>query len=148
MRRICGCVVDAGFAVDTKTLPAGWAPLFTNANDNTNEGIVHTSRPAFSVQFHPEATAGPCDLEHLFDAFLNRARNANGESELTMPEFIIKSLYPKPLPAVSEVRPKKVLVLGSGGLTIGQAGEFDYSGMGEWIFVCAMCARWYPGCFG
>ena len=123
------CVFGAGFAVDTKTLPAGWVPLFTNANDNTNEGIVHTSRPAFSVQFHPEATAGPCDLEHLFDAFLNRARNANGEDKLTMPEFIIKSLYPKPLPVVTEVRPKKVLVLGSGGLTIGQAGEFDYSGM-------------------
>ncbi len=46
-----------------------------------------------------------------------------------MPEFIKKSLYPKGLATVVELKPKKVLVLGSGGLTIGQAGEFDYSGL-------------------
>lgn len=33
-----------------------------------------------------------------------------------------------PPPVVSAKRPKKVLILGSGGLSIGQAGEFDYSG--------------------
>ena len=51
--------IFTGFAIDTTTLPEGWVPLFTNANDGTNEGIVHVSKPAFSVQFHPEACAGP-----------------------------------------------------------------------------------------
>lgn len=36
-----------GFAVDVSKLPAGWTPLFTNANDNTNEGIVHETLPFF-----------------------------------------------------------------------------------------------------
>jgi len=59
-----------GFAVDTKTLPSGWKPLFTNINDNTNEGIKHKTKPFFSSQFHPEATPGPVDTEFLFDDFV------------------------------------------------------------------------------
>ena len=118
-----------GFAVDTASLPQGWKPLFTNANDNTNEGIIHESRPAFSVQFHPEACAGPQDLELLFDAFLNRVRDAHGESKLPIAQVINNTLYPRGFQSKNlEFKPKKVVVLGSGGLTIGQAGEFDYSG--------------------
>ncbi len=59
-----------GFAVNTKTLPADWKPLFTNINDNTNEGIKHKTKPFFSSQFHPEATPGPVDTEFLFDDFV------------------------------------------------------------------------------
>ncbi|MEK9183718.1 MAG: glutamine-hydrolyzing carbamoyl-phosphate synthase small subunit, partial [Patescibacteria group bacterium] len=59
-----------GFAVDTKTLPKDWEPLFTNINDNTNEGIRHKTKPFFSCQFHPEATPGPVDTEFLFDEFV------------------------------------------------------------------------------
>lgn len=36
-----------GFAVDEKTLPVDWNPLFVNANDQTNEGIVHENLPFF-----------------------------------------------------------------------------------------------------
>ena len=36
-----------GFAVDVEALPDGWAPLFTNANDGTNEGIIHHTLPFF-----------------------------------------------------------------------------------------------------
>lgn len=36
-----------GYAVDTKTLPFDWLPLFVNENDATNEGIVHVSKPIF-----------------------------------------------------------------------------------------------------
>jgi carbamoyl-phosphate synthase small subunit len=60
-----------GFAVDTKTLPADWEPLFTNVNDQTNEGIRHKTKPFFSTQFHPEAASGPVDTEFLFDDFMN-----------------------------------------------------------------------------
>jgi|TARA_Y100000310_G_scaffold318480_1_gene372642 carbamoyl-phosphate synthase small subunit len=59
-----------GFAVDTKTLPSDWKPLFTNINDYTNEGIKHKTKPFFSSQFHPEATPGPVDTEFLFDDFV------------------------------------------------------------------------------
>ncbi len=60
-----------GFAVDNATLPAGWQPWFVNANDGTNEGIRHASKPYFSVQFHPEATPGPVDTGHIFNQFLS-----------------------------------------------------------------------------
>ncbi len=65
-----------GYAVDSKTLPADWQTWFNNANDNTNEGIKHKSKPFSSVQFHPEATPGPVDTEFLFDNFLNQIEDA------------------------------------------------------------------------
>ena len=58
-----------GFAVDAATLPPGWQSWFTNANDGSNEGIRHRSRPFMSVQFHPEAAPGPVDCGPLFDKF-------------------------------------------------------------------------------
>ncbi|MBI5412450.1 glutamine-hydrolyzing carbamoyl-phosphate synthase small subunit [Candidatus Peregrinibacteria bacterium] len=67
------CVITSqnhGFAVDVKTLPAGWEPWFSNANDGTNEGIRHKKKPFFSVQFHPEACPGPTDTNYLFDEFI------------------------------------------------------------------------------
>ncbi len=59
-----------GFAVDEKTLPKAWEPWMRNANDDTNEGIRHKTKPFFSVQFHPEANPGPRDTAFLFDDFL------------------------------------------------------------------------------
>jgi carbamoylphosphate synthase small subunit len=57
--------------VATETLPNDWEPLFTNVNDNTNEGIRHKTKPFFSTQFHPEASSGPTDTEFLFDEFID-----------------------------------------------------------------------------
>lgn len=59
-----------GFAVDNKTLNNNWEPLFTNINDETNEGMIHKSKPFFSTQFHPEASGGPTDTAFLFDKFI------------------------------------------------------------------------------
>ena len=59
-----------GFAVDPTSLPEGWEPWFTNANDGSNEGMRHRSKPFMSVQFHPEAAPGPVDCAPLFDQFL------------------------------------------------------------------------------
>jgi carbamoyl-phosphate synthase small subunit len=59
-----------GFAIDERTLPGDWEPLFVNVNDGTNEGIRHVTRPFFSAQFHPEAASGPVDTEFLFDDFI------------------------------------------------------------------------------
>jgi carbamoyl-phosphate synthase small subunit len=57
-----------GFAVGT--VPEGFVPWFINANDGTNEGIKHVSKPFMSVQFHPEAAPGPVDTEWIFDYFM------------------------------------------------------------------------------
>jgi carbamoyl-phosphate synthase small subunit len=67
------CLVTSqnhGFAVENNSLPEGWEPWFVNLNDNTNEGIRHTSGRFRSVQFHPEASPGPVDADYLFDEFL------------------------------------------------------------------------------
>jgi len=40
-----------------------------NLNDDTIEGMRHTKYPAFSVQYHPEASAGPHDSNYLFNQF-------------------------------------------------------------------------------
>lgn len=60
-----------GFAVKPTGLSSGWEPWFVNANDGSNEGIRHESKPFMSVQFHPEATPGPMDTSHLFDRFID-----------------------------------------------------------------------------
>lgn len=61
-----------GFAVSK--IPPGFKTWFTNANDGSNEGIIHTKLPFMSVQFHPEATPGPQDTEWIFDAFLEKIK--------------------------------------------------------------------------
>ena len=107
-----------GFAVDSKTLGKDWEPLFVNMNDGTNEGVCHKTKPYFSAQFHPEASSGPTDTEFFFD------------------EFVKLMADPKYRPFADEKREafegprrySKVLLLGSGALKIGEAGEFDYSG--------------------
>ncbi|KAF8840122.1 carbamoyl-phosphate synth [Paxillus ammoniavirescens] len=116
-----------GYQVDTETLPSGWKELFQNANDGSNEGIYYENKPFFSVQFHPESTPGPRDTEFLFDVFIQNIADCISS----------KSLVPISLPGgrkedndkrTPRAKVQKVLILGSGGLSIGQAGEFDYSG--------------------
>jgi len=58
-----------GFAVDPTTLPAGAEPTHVNLNDRTLEGLRHAGLRAFSVQYHPEAAAGPHDSSYLFEEF-------------------------------------------------------------------------------
>lgn len=118
-----------GFAVDVENISDEWEALFTNANDSTNEGIVHKEKPYFSVQFHPEHTAGPEDLESLFDVFLNVVKEMKfNKNFLNVKNELIRHLTYIPIEPFNTERPRKVLILGSGGLSIGQAGEFDYSG--------------------
>jgi carbamoyl-phosphate synthase small subunit len=62
-----------GFAVDGETLPEGCEKLFTNVNDGTLEGFYSEDLNIFTVQFHPEAHAGPYDTEELiFDMMYRR----------------------------------------------------------------------------
>ena len=58
-----------GFAVDEQSLPDCLEITHRNLNDNTIAGVRHKSAQAFSVQYHPEASAGPHDSAYLFDRF-------------------------------------------------------------------------------
>ena len=113
-----------GYAVDDSTLPDDWEPLFVNMNDGSNEGIRHKTKPWFSAQFHPEACSGPVDTEFLFDEFVSQIKGITPTSSLSsfVPEAAVLGCPQSPSTL------KKVLLLGSGALKIGQAGEFDYSG--------------------
>ncbi|KAJ8033298.1 CAD protein [Holothuria leucospilota] len=120
-----------GFAVNVSNMPSDWSVLFSNANDHTNEGIIHKSKPLFSVQFHPEHMGGPRDLEFLFEIFTDAVKeHKEGQCGTSIKEKIEARLtyIPTLHTPTSDDQPKKILILGSGGLSIGQAGEFDYSG--------------------
>lgn len=58
-----------GFAVSTESLPPDVEPTHVNLNDQTLEGMRHRRYPVFSVQYHPEASAGPHDSTYLFEEF-------------------------------------------------------------------------------
>ncbi|KAJ1847849.1 Carbamoyl-phosphate synthase, partial [Coemansia sp. RSA 2708] len=138
-----------GYAVKAGTLPPTIKELFVNANDGSNEGIYHTELPYFSVQFHPESNPGPRDTEVLFDIFISTVQRciASGKvegpvefpgTEAAQQRAALRAQWERELATddssdragriVNGRRIRKVLVLGSGGLSIGQAGEFDYSG--------------------
>ena len=83
-------------------------------NDNVVEGLRALDIPAFSVQYHPEAAAGPHDANYLFDRFADLVTaDHRGEGRRLMPKR-------------DDIQ--SVLVIGSGPIVIGQAAEFDYSG--------------------
>ena len=109
---------------------SNWRVMFKNANDSSNEGFCHNNKPYFSVQFHPEGRPGPEDANFLFDIFhlllMDNTLNVSSlvESKLKLVNCVeLKTQENKIIK-----KEGKVLIIGSGGLSIGQAGEFDYSG--------------------
>ena len=113
-----------GYAIDNESLPEGWRALLVNMNDGSNEGLEHTEMPWFSVQFHPEASGGPLDTESLFDRFTDLMEEERNCGKAPISGHLSKHVTAPDLPG----KISKVLVLGSGALKIGEAGEFDYSG--------------------
>ena len=104
------------FQVDVASIPAGdLAVTQRNLNDGSVEGLAHRTLPAFSVQYHPEGCPGPQDNQHLYDRFLDMVRERRP---------VLRAVGG----AVQPAKPKKVLILGSGPIVIGQAAEFDYAG--------------------
>jgi carbamoyl-phosphate synthase large subunit len=104
------------FQVDAASIPAGdLAVTQRNLHDGSVEGLAHRRLPAFSVQYHPEGCPGPQDNQHLYDRFLEMVRERRP---------VLRAVGG----AVQPERPRKVLILGSGPIVIGQAAEFDYAG--------------------
>jgi carbamoyl-phosphate synthase small subunit len=68
-----------GFAVEESGLPAELEVTHRNLNDRTIEGIRHRELPAFSVQYHPEASAGPHDSNYLFRQFFEMMTHSQPE---------------------------------------------------------------------
>ena len=62
--------MNHGFAVDPDSLPANAVQTHVSLFDGSNCGLALTDRPAFSVQYHPEASPGPRDSHYLFDRFV------------------------------------------------------------------------------
>ncbi|MBI2339583.1 MAG: glutamine-hydrolyzing carbamoyl-phosphate synthase small subunit [Deltaproteobacteria bacterium] len=65
-----------GFAVDPESLPPGVEVTHINLNDKTVEGLRHRKLPAFSVQYHPEASPGPHDSHYLFGRFIEMMKQS------------------------------------------------------------------------
>lgn len=64
-----------GFCVDLESLPSGVRSTHVHLNDGTSEGLAIDELRAFSVQYHPEAAAGPHDALYMFDRFFDAMRN-------------------------------------------------------------------------
>ena len=104
------------FQVDAASIPAGdFYVSQRNLNDSSVEGLGHRRLPAFSVQYHPEGCPGPQDNQHLYDRFIDMVRSGAPVAKA------VAGMQEQP-------RPRKVLILGSGPIVIGQAAEFDYAG--------------------
>ena len=70
-----------GFNVDMESLPKEDVELtHLNLNDNTVEGLRHTSLSAFSVQYHPEASPGPNDSRYLFQHFVEEMKKFHAKT--------------------------------------------------------------------
>ena len=66
--------MNHGFAVEAETLPANARPTHISLFDGSLCGLELTDRPAFSVQYHPEASPGPQDSVYLFEKFVDQLR--------------------------------------------------------------------------
>jgi carbamoyl-phosphate synthase small subunit len=68
-----------GFCVVEESLPRNVEVTHTSLFDGSNEGIRCTDKPAFSVQYHPEASPGPTDSHYLFDRFVEMIAKSKGK---------------------------------------------------------------------
>ncbi|HXX66489.1 MAG TPA: glutamine-hydrolyzing carbamoyl-phosphate synthase small subunit [Polyangiaceae bacterium] len=74
-----------GFCVDLDSLPSGVRSTHIHLNDGTSEGLAVDGLGAFSVQYHPEAAAGPHDALYMFDRFIDAMRNSDRRKRAHLP---------------------------------------------------------------
>ncbi len=82
-RKVYITAQNHGYQVDRDSVPIddGWRVSMINLNDGSVEGLMHETRPIFSVQYHPEGSPGPQDSQYLFDEFLEMARKHKAASK-------------------------------------------------------------------
>ena len=82
--KVAICAENHGYAVDAESLQRAGEPVevtHVNLNDGTVEGLAHSTRPLFSVQYHPEASPGPHDASYFFRRFREMVdRHVSGEN--------------------------------------------------------------------
>lgn len=123
-----------GYAVDENSFKSISNDNITNREffihykslfDLSVEGIASTDHQVKSVQFHPEALPGPKDACVFFqeiENFLKKGKNENIQTSNLHEMIDVQNIEKKEIPY------KKILLIGSGPIKIGQASEFDYSG--------------------
>lgn len=102
-----------------------WVVTYSSLFDQSIEGMASTDHMIKSVQFHPEANPGPDDALIFFEEvgkFLEAKNPAPIKKESLAPRVKLSKTIKKDVPY------KKILLIGSGPIKIGQASEFDYSG--------------------
>ncbi len=98
---------------------------FKSLFDKSIEGISTTDHFLKSVQFHPEANPGPKDAAYFFEEIKDYLSGRPSEKVDTKKIHPLIDVTKK---VIKNIPYKKVLLIGSGPIKIGQASEFDYSG--------------------
>ncbi len=117
-----------GYAIEEesfKKLSPEWMVQHRSLFDQSIEGITSADHLVKSVQFHPEANPGPSDGQIFFEEiseYLTKKTPAALNPTQIIPTVDLQKKVTKDIPY------KKILLVGSGPIKIGQASEFDYSG--------------------
>lgn len=84
--KVAICAENHGYAVEADSLRSAGEPVeitHVNLNDDTVEGLAHSERPVFSVQYHPEASPGPHDAGYFFERFRELVDRHRGGQRVT-----------------------------------------------------------------
>jgi carbamoyl-phosphate synthase small subunit len=95
-RKVAICAENHGYAVDADSLTAAGEPVIVthvNLNDGTVEGLAHTRKPLFSVQYHPEASPGPHDAAYFFGRFREIVERHKAGEDVTGADIAVGGVF-------------------------------------------------------
>jgi carbamoyl-phosphate synthase small subunit len=98
-KKVAICAENHGYAVDADSLRNAGEPVVVthiNLNDGTVEGLAHSEKPLFSVQYHPEASPGPHDAAYFFDRFREMVSRHKAGEAVTGEQIAAGARAPQP----------------------------------------------------